>query len=179
MSHQTITFGGGCFWCTEAVFRATRGVTDVEVGYAGGESKTPTYESVCSGATGHAEVVRVTFDVDEISLAKILKIFFLTHNPTTLNRQGADIGTQYRSVIFFSSAEQQQCAHEVIERIHAEKVFDAPIVTEISPFPVFYRAEEYHQRYFEKNPNAGYCQVVIDPKIAAFRKKFADTLKKS
>lgn len=177
MSHQTITFGGGCFWCTEAVFRATRGVIDVEAGYAGGESTTPTYESVCSGATGHAEVVRVTFDTDEISLSKILEIFFLTHDPTTLNRQGADVGTQYRSVIFFSSEEQRLCAEEVMQRIDHERVFDSPLVTELSPLPAFYRAEEYHQQYFEKNPNAGYCQVVIDPKIAAFRKKFADTLK--
>lgn len=174
---DTALLGGGCFWCTEAVFEALRGVERVDSGYAGGALANPTYEQVCSGTTGHAEVVRVTFDPREISYRDLLKIFFATHDPTTLNRQGADVGTQYRSVIFPSSDEQRRTAEEVIEELTAEQVWGDPIVTTIETAETFYPAEEYHREYYRRNPRQGYCQVVIAPKVAKFRQQFADRLR--
>lgn len=177
MSLETTTLGGGCFWCLEAVFDRLQGVTDVVSGYAGGRRPNPSYEQVCSGATGHAEVVRVTFDPAITSYREILEVFFAIHDPTTLNRQGADQGTQYRSVIFYHSDEQKQVAEEVMRDLAAQKLYDDPIVTELSPAPEFYPAEEYHQTYFERNPDQGYCRVVVAPKVAKFRSKFAAKLK--
>ena len=174
---ETATLGGGCFWCTEAVFDAVRGVEKVESGYAGGTAANPTYEQVCSGTTGHAEVVRVAFDPREISYGDLLRIFFATHDPTTLNRQGADVGTQYRSVIFPHSAEQRAVAEEVIAELQREGVWSDPIVTTVEPAGEFYPAEAYHHDYYERNPRQGYCQVVIAPKVAKFRKQFADRLR--
>jgi peptide-methionine (S)-S-oxide reductase len=174
---ETATFGGGCFWCLEAVFEQLRGVTKMESGYAGGHIPNPTYSQVCTGATGHAEVVRVTFDPDVISFRDILDVFFATHDPTTLNRQGADVGTQYRSVIFYHSPEQKATAEARIAELNAEGIFDAPIVTEVVPFREFYKAEEYHQEYFRQNPGQGYCRAVISPKVAKFRKRFAEKLR--
>ena len=173
---RTAVFGGGCFWCTEAVFEELAGVEDVVSGYAGGDGPA-TYKEVCSGTTGHAEVVRITFDPTAVSYRELLTVFFATHDPTTLNRQGADVGTQYRSVIFYADQEQKQAAEEVIARLTAEKVFRDPIVTEVSPLPKFHLAEDYHQDYYANNANQGYCQVVINPKLAKFRKQFADQLK--
>jgi peptide-methionine (S)-S-oxide reductase len=175
---ETATFGGGCFWCLEAVFEQLRGVMKVESGYAGGHIPNPTYPQVCSGATGHAEVVRVTFDPDVISFRAILDVFFATHDPTTLNRQGADVGTQYRSVIFYQSPEQKTAAETRIAELNAEGIFDGPIVTEVLPFREFYKAEEYHQEYFRQNPGQGYCRAVISPKVAKFRKRFAEKLRR-
>jgi peptide-methionine (S)-S-oxide reductase len=172
----TAVFGGGCFWCTEAVFEELAGVEDVVSGYAGGDGPA-TYKEVCSGTTGHAEVVRITFDPKVVSYRELLTVFFATHDPTTLNRQGADVGTQYRSVVFYADEEQKQAAEEVIARLTAEKVFGDPIVTEVSPLPTFHLAEDYHQDYYANNANQGYCQVVINPKLAKFRKQFADQLK--
>ena len=178
MSKETATLGGGCFWCTEAVFDELRGVEEVESGYAGGEPANPTYEQVCGGATGHAEVVQVTFDPEVISFRELLQVFFTVHDPTTPNRQGADVGTQYRSVIFHHSPEQRATAEEVIAEVQREAIWgDAPIVTELSPAPEFYPAERYHQEYFARNPSQGYCQVVIAPKVAKFRKKYLERLK--
>lgn len=171
------TFGGGCFWCVEAVFENVVGVTAIEPGYAGGDKPDPTYEEVCTGTTGHAEVVQLTFDPTQISYREILEIFFATHDPTTLNRQGNDIGTQYRSVIFYHDDEQKRTATEVMDQLTAENVWDAPIVTELAPLDTFYPAEDYHYEYFSRNPNQGYCQVVIAPKVVAFRERFADKLK--
>ena len=169
---QTATLGGGCFWCTEAVFQQIRGVTHVESGYSGGQVHQPSYEQICTGRTGHAEVVRLRFDPQVISYAEILDIFFATHDPTTLNRQGADTGTQYRSVIYFHDAEQEQQARAAIQR--ATKLWPDPIVTELSPAPQFYIAEDYHQNYFRRNPQQGYCSFVVAPKVAKARKAFAD-----
>jgi len=168
---------GGCFWCLEAVFDQVKGVTDVVSGYAGGRRPNPTYEQVCSGATGHAEVVKVTFDPAEISLEDILHIFFTIHDPTTLNRQGADVGTQYRSAIFTTSDEQKLVAEKVIKELTDEQLWSSPIVTQVTPLEAFFPAEDYHQEYFARNPNAGYCQFVVAPKVAKFRQKYISRLK--
>ncbi len=176
---ETSTFGGGCFWCTEAVYRELKGVHSVVSGYSGGKKENPTYEEVCSGLTGHAEVIQVKFDPKQISLAEILEVFWKTHDPTTLNRQGADVGTQYRSVVFYHSPEQKQQAEELKKKLDASGAFSDPIVTEISPLTKFYPAEDYHQKYFERNGRQPYCQAVIKPKMEKFRKVFADKLAKS
>jgi peptide-methionine (S)-S-oxide reductase len=178
-NHEVATLGGGCFWCLEAVFDEVKGVTDVVSGYAGGAIKNPTYEQVCSGRTRHAEVVQVTFDPAVISFQEILEIFFTIHDPTTLNRQGNDIGPQYRSVIFFHSPQQQATAQQVMREFNAAGVWDRPLVTEVTPAPTFYTAEDYHQEYFARNPAQGYCRVIIAPKVAKFRQKYADRLKRS
>lgn len=175
---ETATLGAGCFWCVEAVFDDLKGVEDVVSGYSGGRRENPTYQQVCSGATGHAEVVQIKFNPQEISFRDILRVFFTVHDPTTLNRQGGDIGTQYRSAIFYHSPEQKQIAHEVIEEITAERLYDNPIVTEITEFTNFYPAEDYHQEYFANNPAQPYCAAVVAPKVRKFRDKFADRLKK-
>jgi peptide-methionine (S)-S-oxide reductase len=175
---ETATLGGGCFWCLEAVYDELKGVEDVVSGYAGGARPNPTYEQVCSGATGHAEVVQVTFNPAVASFQDILNVFFTIHDPTTLNRQGADIGTQYRSAIFTHSPEQAETARAVIADLEAKKVWTNPIVTEISPLDTFYPAEDYHQEYFARNPNQGYCRAVIAPKVAKFRKQYLERLKR-
>jgi len=175
---DTITLGGGCFWCLEAVYDRLEGVRDVVSGYAGGHIPDPTYHQVCSGNTGHAEVVRVTFDPAVVSLADVLRIFFTIHDPTTKDRQGADVGPQYRSAIFYDSPEQKQIAEQVIAELENESVWDDPIVTEIAPLDTFYPAEDYHQEYFDRNGYQPYCQVVIAPKVAKFRSRFADRLKR-
>ncbi len=177
-SHEVATLGGGCFWCLEAVYDELRGVVSVESGYAGGTVPDPTYRDVCDGTTGHAEVIQVTFDPAEVSYRDLLNVFFTIHDPTTLNRQGADVGTQYRSVIFYHSPEQKQTAEEVIAEQHAARVWEAPIVTEVLPAPEFYIAEDYHQEYFARNPGQGYCRAVIEPKVAKFRKHYLDRLKR-
>jgi peptide-methionine (S)-S-oxide reductase len=177
--YQIATLGGGCFWCVEGVFQETEGVASAISGYMGGAKPNPTYEQVCSGKTGHVEVVQVTFDPAVISYEVILKIFFTVHDPTTLNRQGNDVGTQYRSVIFYSSPEQEETAVAVIAELTADKLFEAPIVTAIEPATEFYPAENYHQRYFENNPYQPYCAFVVAPKVQKFRRKFADRMKKS
>ena len=174
---EVITLGGGCFWCLEAVFDNLKGVTDVISGYAGGSVANPSYALVCTGSTGHAEVVQVTFDPQEIDVREILAVYFSIHDPTTLNRQGADVGTQYRSVIYYHSPEQKAVAEEVIQSFEKEKVWKKPIVTELIPIYKFYPAEDYHQEFFSRNPGQGYCRVVIAPKLAKFRKKFAERLK--
>lgn len=176
---EVATLGGGCFWCLDPIFAELVGVENVVVGYSGGSVANPTYQQVSSKATGHAEVVQVTFDPDVISFEEILKIFFTYHDPTTLNRQGADVGPQYRSAIFYHDEVQKATAEQVIKEIEAEKIWPDPIVTEIVPFEEFFIAEEYHQDYFNQNPYQGYCQVVIAPKVAKFRKNYADQLKKS
>ncbi|MBN1564786.1 MAG: peptide-methionine (S)-S-oxide reductase MsrA [Anaerolineae bacterium] len=173
----TTTLGGGCFWCLEAVYDELNGVTDVVSGYAGGQVTDPTYKQVCSGTTGHAEVVQITFDPAVISFKDILQVFFTIHDPTTLNRQGADVGTQYRSAIFYHSPEQKAIAEQVIAEMTAAGIWDDPLVTEITPLDTFYAAEAYHQDYFANNPFQGYCRVVIAPKVAKFRQKFMDKLK--
>ena len=174
---QTVTLGGGCFWCLEAVFDNLKGVEDVVSGYAGGKIPHPSYAVVCSGLTGHAEVVQLRFDPAQISFKEILHVFFSIHDPTTRNRQGADVGTQYRSVIFYHSDEQKTEAEAVIQELSAEKLWDKPIVTELKALPTFYPAEDYHQEYFARNPGQGYCQMVVAPKVAKFRQKFANRLK--
>ena len=174
---EVATLGGGCFWCTEAVFEQLRGVEAVESGYAGGTIPNPTYEQVCSGTTGHAEVVRVSFDPAVVTYRDILRIFFATHDPTTRDRQGADVGTQYRSAIFPHSEEQRATAEEVIAELDREGIWDAPIVTRIEPEAHFFPAESYHREYYRTNPRQGYCQAVIAPKVAKFRKQFADRLR--
>lgn len=174
-SERKATFGGGCFWCTEAVFNQLKGVTKVESGYSGGKIANPTYREVCSGLTGHAEVVEVTYNPEEISYADLLRIHLSTHNPTTLNRQGADAGTQYRSVIFYRNEAEKSTAFEVISEIQA--VYDEPIVTEVAPLDYFYKAEDYHQDYYANNSQEGYCQAVIDPKLRKFRELFKSKLK--
>lgn len=171
---QVATLGGGCFWCTEAVFQQIRGVNSVESGYCGGKTHNPTYEQICTGTTGHAEVVRLRFDPALISYADILEIFFTIHDPTTLNRQGADSGTQYRSVIYYHDAEQQHIAQEIMLKMTS--IWDDPIVTELSMAPQFYLAEAYHQNYFRQHPQQGYCSFVVAPKVAKARKMFADKL---
>jgi peptide-methionine (S)-S-oxide reductase len=174
---EVATLAGGCFWCLEAVFDNLQGVEFVESGYAGGQMPNPSYEQVCTGQTGHAEVVQVTFDPKQITYKEILEVFFSTHDPTTLNRQGADVGTQYRSAIFYNSPEQKAAAEDVISGLAAEKVWNHPIVTEITPLTVFYPAEAYHQKYFAHNPWQGYCMVVIAPKVAKLKKKYQSRLK--
>lgn len=174
---QTATFGGGCFWCLEAVFERLRGVESVVSGYAGGAAPNPTYRDVCTGSTGHAEVVQITFDPSEISYRDLLEIFFATHDPTTRNRQGADVGTQYRSAVFFHDEEQKRIATETIDELNAEGIWNAPIVTEVVPLGKFFPAEGYHQGYYRANPTQGYCVAVINPKVAKLRAKFADRLK--
>ena len=172
---EVAILGGGCFWCTEAVYLEVKGVTKVESGYTGGARPNPTYEQVCTGETGHAEVVRLEFDPAQISYRDLLEIFFTIHDPTTLNRQGNDVGTQYRSVIFYQSPEQEATARQVIaEMAH---VWDAPIVTELAPAAPFYKAEDYHQNYFAQHPLQGYCAFVVAPKVAKFRKTYAERLK--
>jgi peptide-methionine (S)-S-oxide reductase len=174
---ETITLGGGCFWCLEPIYDALDGVTDVVSGYAGGRNANPSYEQVCSGTTGHAEVVQVEFDPAKVSLRQILEIFFVFHDPTTLNRQGNDVGTQYRSVIFYGSDAQKVVAEEVISSFETLKVWDHPIITELAPMPVFYPAEDYHQNYYEKHPEQGYCRAIIAPKVMKFRQRYAERLK--
>ncbi len=175
---EIATLGGGCFWCLEAVFDGLQGVESVESGYTGGTIAHPTYRQVCSGDTGHAEVVRVTFDPKIISFGEILEVFFVIHNPTTLNFQGNDVGTQYRSAIFYHTSEQQAVAGQLIAGLTAEKAFGDPIVTEVKPAPTFYVAEDYHQEYYANNSYQPYCQTVVTPKVAKFRKIFAAKVKK-
>jgi peptide-methionine (S)-S-oxide reductase len=174
---ETATLGGGCFWCIEAVFNQMQGVEQAISGYAGGHVVNPDYESVCGGATGHAEVVQVTFDPDVLSYREVLEVFFSVHDPTTMDRQGADVGSQYRSVIFTHSPEQEKAAREFIAELEAEKVWDDPIVTQVEPAGTFYPAEDYHQEYYARNPGQGYCQAVIRPKLAKFRKAWSQKLK--
>ena len=168
---DTATLAGGCFWCLEAVFQELNGVTRVVSGYAGGQVANPTYEQVCSGRTGHAEVVQVTFHPATLSFRDVLQVFFGIHDPTTLNRQGADVGTQYRSAIFYNSPEQESVARAVIDEVEKAGIWDAPVVTEVVPLTDFYPAEQYHQDYFRRNPGQGYCRVVIAQKVAKFRKE--------
>jgi peptide-methionine (S)-S-oxide reductase len=176
-STETIVLGGGCFWCTEAVFDRVQGVVDVESGYSNGQALNPSYEQVCTGRTGHAEVVKVTFDPAEISLHEILEIFFVVHDPTTLNRQGNDVGTQYRSGIYYLDPAQRQVAEDVIREIGESKTYRAPIVTEVEPLANYSTAEAYHQDYFLNNPNQGYCAFVVGPKVEKFQKTFAARVK--
>ena len=175
---ETATLGAGCFWCVEAVFDDLKGVESVESGYSGGDTENPTYQQVCSETTGHAEVAKINFDPNEISFKEILQVFFAVHDPTTLNRQGNDVGSSYRSAIFYHDDNQKRIAEEVIKQVEAEGVYDNPIVTEVAPFDKFYIAENYHQEYFANNPNQPYCAAVVAPKVAKFRKKFVDRLKK-
>ncbi len=175
--NELATLGGGCFWCLEPIFEELVGVEQVVVGYAGGTTPNPTYAEVGRGSTGHAEVVQITFDASIISFEELLRVFFSVHDPTTLNRQGADVGPQYRSIVLIHDGDQEKVARSLIERIDAEQVFDNPIVTEVQPFEFFYEAEEYHQDYYEKNPTAGYCMAVISPKMQKFRKHYAARLK--
>jgi len=174
---ETATFGGGCFWCTEAIFERIKGVVSVVSGYSGGTVQFPSYEAVCTGRTGHAEVCQIQFDPKEISYEDLLKIFWKTHDPTTLNRQGADEGTQYRSVIFYHNEQQKKLAEFYKEELNKTGAFSANVITEISEFKKFYPAEDYHQHYFEKNPYQGYCSFVIAPKVEKFEKAFSEKLK--
>jgi peptide-methionine (S)-S-oxide reductase len=175
---DTATFGAGCFWCTEAVFQSLKGVYRVTSGYSGGSVENPTYEEVCAGSTGHAEVSQIVFYPAEITFEELLEVFWRTHNPTTLNRQGNDIGTQYRSVIFYHNEEQKKTAEYFKNKITLENIWDKPVVTEITAFTKFYPAEDYHQNYYTNNPRQGYCSFVITPKVEKFKKLFADKLKK-
>jgi len=170
---QTIVLGGGCFWCTEAVYVNVRGVTDVESGYANGTVAHPSYEQVCTGETGHNEVVKLTYDPAQISTRQILEIFFVVHDPTTLDRQGNDVGSQYRSGIYWTTDEQKQVAEDIVRELNHDKLFGKPVVTEVLPLASYYPAEEYHQDFFAKNPHQGYCMAVAAPKVAKFRKTFA------
>lgn len=179
MPSEIATLAGGCFWCLEAVYDELQGVTDIVSGYSGGARANPTYQQVSAGATGHAEAVHITFDPTVVSFRELLEVFFTIHDPTTPNRQGADIGPQYRSAIFYHTPQQQATAEQVIKDLNAAKIWDAPIVTEVAPFAAFYPAETYHQEYYQRNPYAPYCQVVIAPKVAKFRKKFLEKLKKA
>lgn len=174
---ETATFGGGCFWCTEAIFKSLKGVETVESGYSGGKLKNPTYKEVCTGETGHAEVIQITYDPKVISFRELLEVFWETHDPTTLNRQGADVGTQYRSVVFYHTPQQKELAEKYKAELNNENVFGKPVVTEITAFDKFYKAENYHQDYFTNNSTQGYCQFVIVPKLQKFRKVFKDKLK--
>jgi len=178
MSTQIATLAGGCFWCLEAVFDEVKGVHSVESGYAGGHVENPSYKQVCTGMTGHAEVTRITFDPDIVTYRDLLNVFFGIHDPTTLNRQGADVGTQYRSAIFYHNDDQKKIAEEVIKDLEAQKIFDKPIVTTLEEMDVFYIAEDYHQEYFANNPYQPYCAAVVAPKVAKFRKHYIDMLKK-
>ena len=174
---QVIVLGGGCFWCTEAVFVKVRGVTDVESGYSNGHLERPSYEQVCTGATGHNEVVRLTYDPEQVSTRQLLEVFFVVHDPTQLNRQGNDIGTQYRSGIYFTTPEQAQVAQALIDELQRDAAFGAPVVTEVLPLANYWPAEEYHQDFFEKNPHQGYCLAVAAPKVAKFRRTFASLVR--
>jgi peptide-methionine (S)-S-oxide reductase len=171
---QEIVLGGGCFWCTEAVYKEVRGILDVESGYSNGQVERPTYDQVCTGRTGHAEVVKLTFDPAQVSLRQILEIFFVVHDPTQRDRQGNDVGTQYRSGIYTTTPEQQQLAEDMIRQMTQEKLFGKPIVTEVKPLENYWPAEEYHQDFFERNPGQGYCMAVAAPKVAKFRKTFSE-----
>jgi peptide-methionine (S)-S-oxide reductase len=173
----TATFGAGCFWCVEAMFESLRGVESAVSGYSGGHVKNPTYKEVCNGTTGHAEVIQIKYDPTQISFEELMEAFFLAHDPTQLNRQGADVGTQYRSVIFYHSPEQEQLARAYKDRLNASGAFPSPVVTEISAFSEFYEAEDYHQEYFANNPNQPYCSAVVGPKLEKFRKVFKQKLK--
>ena len=175
---EIATLGGGCFWCLEAVYDGMKGVESVESGYMGGRTPKPTYEEVCGGDTGHAEVVRITFDPAAVSFKELLEVFFTIHDPTTLNRQGNDAGTQYRSAIFYHSPAQKAAAEEVMARLAAAKLWKDPIVTEVTPASTFHVAENYHQEYYERNPYQPYCRAVVAPKVAKFRKQFLEKLKK-
>jgi len=175
---QTATLAGGCFWCLEAVFDDVKGVHGVESGYAGGTVPNPSYRAVCNGDTGHAEVVQVRFDPNVVSYRDLLNVFFAIHDPTTLNRQGADVGTQYRSAIFYHNDDQKMIAEELIESLNAQKIWDNPIVTQLAPLDKFYMAEDYHQEYFARNPYQPYCMAVVAPKVSKFRKHFLEMLKK-
>jgi len=174
--HETATLAGGCFWCLEAVYLELKGVLKVVSGYSGGDKPNPSYEQVCTGRTGHAEVVQITFDPAVVSFRELLEVFFTIHDPTTLNRQGADVGTQYRSVVFYHSPEQKVIADQVITDLETEQVWRDPIVTQVTPSVEFYQAEAYHQNYFAKNPGQGYCRAIIAPKVAKFRHKFLQKL---
>ena len=174
---QTIVLGGGCFWCTEAVYVKVKGITDVESGYSNGHVERPSYEQVCTGDTGHNEVVKLTYDPAQISLRQILEIFFVIHDPTTLNRQGADSGSQYRSGIYYTTPEQKQVVDDMIRQMSQDRLFGKPIVTEVLPLSNYWPAEAYHQDFFEKNPYQGYCMAVAGPKVAKFRKTFAELVK--
>lgn len=175
---ETITLGGGCYWCVEAVYENLDGVKSVVSGFSGGKVANPTYEEVCTGTTGHAEVVQITYDKTKTDINEIFQVFFTVHDPTTLNRQGADIGTQYRSVIFYKNAEQKNAAESIIAELNKAKVYNSPIVTKVEPFKAFYKAEDYHQNYYANNKNQPYCKMVIQPKIEKFEKVFKDKLKK-
>lgn len=175
-STELATLAGGCFWCLEAVYKELRGVSRVVSGYAGGHVESPTYREVCEGTTGHAEVVQITFDPAAVSYKELLEVFFTIHDPTTLNRQGGDVGTQYRSAVFYHTPEQRETAEQVIAEMSAARVWDSPIVTEVAPLDKFYPAEDYHQDYFEKNPTQPYCRAVVAPKVSKFRKLFLDRL---
>jgi peptide-methionine (S)-S-oxide reductase len=174
---DTATFGAGCFWCTEAVYEQLNGVISVTPGYSGGTTKNPTYRDVCSGLTGHAEVAQIVYDTTKISFSELLEVFWTAHDPTTLNRQGADHGTQYRSVIFYHNQEQKELAEKYRKKLNEEHAYPDPVITEISPLTVFYKAEDYHMAYYDKNGNAPYCQRVIEPKVDKIRKVFKDKLK--
>ena len=177
-TRELATLAGGCFWCLEAVYKELRGVERVVSGYAGGHVSNPTYREVCEGTTGHAEVVQITFDPSKASYRELLEVFFTIHDPTTLNRQGADVGTQYRSAVFYHTPEQRETAEQVIAEMTAARVWDSPIVTEVVPLERFYPAEDYHQDYFERNPTQPYCRAVVAPKVAKFRKHFLEKLKR-
>lgn len=177
MNIQKALFGNGCFWCTEAIFQTVKGVKKVTSGYTGGKTQNPTYMEICNGDTGHAEAIEIEFDADTISYDELLLIFFKTHNPTTLNRQGNDVGTQYRSAIFYDSDEQRQRAEAMIKRLTDEQVFDKPIVTQVAPAETFYKAEDYHQNYFMDNSMKPYCMAVIQPKLNKFAKEFVEKIK--
>jgi peptide-methionine (S)-S-oxide reductase len=177
MAAEMATLAGGCFWCLEAVYQQLKGVEKVVSGYAGGHVPNPTYKQVCTGTTGHAEVVQIAYNPEVVTYRDLLDVFFTIHDPTTLNRQGADVGTQYRSAIFYHTPKQQQIAERTIKELEAEQVWDDPIVTEIAPLDTFYPAEDYHQNYFINNPDQGYCRVVVAPKVAKFRQKYLARLK--
>ena len=174
---ETATLAGGCFWCLEAAFQDLKGIESVQSGYAGGRVANPSYEDVCTGTTGHAEVVQIAFDPQVVTFEDLLHVFFTIHDPTTLNRQGADVGTQYRSAIFYNSPEQKATAERVIAELQVQKLWDEPVVTELKPLEAFYPAEEYHRDYYRRNPNQGYCRAVIAPKVAKVRKLYFDRLK--
>ena len=174
---EKATFGGGCFWCTEAIFERVKGVHSAESGYSGGDVPNPDYKQVTSGLSGHAEVIQITYDPGKITYSELLEIFFKTHDPTTLNRQGADVGTQYRSTVFYHNEEQRAQVEKVIEVLDGEGIWKDPIVTTVEPFEAFYKAEGYHQEYYENNPNQGYCRIVINPKVEKFENVFKEKLK--
>lgn len=178
-NYETATFGGGCFWCTEAVFLELKGVEKVTSGYSGGQVPNPTYEQIGTGTTGHAEAIQIEYDPEKVKFSELLEVHFKTHDPTTLNRQGADVGTQYRSVVFYHDQEQKKITEQVIKALNAEGAYDDPLVTEVAEFEKFYPAEDYHQDFFANNPQQGYCRAVVRPKVEKFRKVFADKLKES